>query len=83
MAQFSFLMVLMPIMGAALLDILSISSSPTEAGIAASSLVIGFLAAYLSGYLACRWMINLVKKGNLYWFAIYCAILGIISIFIA
>ena len=82
-AQFSFLMVLMPIMGAALLDILSISSSPTEAGIAASSLVIGFLAAYLSGYLACRWMINLVKKGNLYWFAIYCAILGIISIFIA
>jgi undecaprenyl-diphosphatase len=82
-AQFSFLMVLLPIMGAALLDILSISSSNAEAGIATSSLVIGFLAAYLSGYLACRWMINLVKKGNLYWFAIYCAILGIISIIIA
>lgn len=82
-AQFSFLMVLLPIMGAALLDILSISSSGGEAGIATSSLVIGFLAAYLSGYLACRWMINLVKKGNLYWFAIYCAILGIISIIIA
>jgi undecaprenyl-diphosphatase len=82
-AQFSFLMVLLPIMGAALLDILSISSSNAEAGIAPSSLVIGFLAAYLSGYLACRWMINLVKKGNLYWFAIYCAILGIISIIIA
>jgi undecaprenyl-diphosphatase len=82
-AQFSFLMVLLPIMGAALLDILSMSSTNTEAGIATSSLVIGFLAAYLSGYLACRWMINLVKKGNLYWFAIYCAILGIISIIIA
>lgn len=82
-AQFSFLMVLLPIMGAALLDILSMSSSSAEAGIATSSLIIGFMAAYLSGYLACRWMINLVKKGNLYWFAIYCAILGIISIIIA
>jgi len=79
-AQFSFLMVLLPIIGAALLDILSMSSSSTEVGISTSSLVIGFLAAYLSGYMACRWMINLVKKGNLYWFAIYCALVGIVSI---
>ena len=83
MAQFSFLMVLLPIIGAALLDILSMSSSSSEVGISASSLVIGFLAAYLSGYMACRWMINIVKKGNLYWFAIYCAIVGIISIIFA
>lgn len=82
-AQFSFLMVLLPIMGAALLDILSISTSTTESGIATSSLVIGFLAAYFSGYLACTWMINLVKKGNLYWFAIYCAVVGIVSIIFA
>ena len=82
-AQFSFLMVLLPIIGAALLDILSMSSSSTEVGISTSSLVIGFLAAYLSGYMACRWMINLVKKGNLYWFAIYCALVGIISIIFA
>jgi len=82
-AQFSFLMVLLPIMGAALLDILSMSTSTAEAGIATSSLVIGFLAAYFSGYMACRWMINLVKKGNLYWFAIYCAVIGIISIIFA
>lgn len=82
-AQFSFLMVLLPIIGAALLDILSISSSTSEAGIATGSLVIGFLAAYLSGYLACRWMINLIKKGNLYWFAIYCAVVGIVSIIFA
>ena len=82
-AQFSFLMVLLPIIGAALLDILSISSASSEAGIATGSLVIGFLAAYLSGYLACRWMINLVKKGNLYWFAIYCAVVGIVSIIFA
>jgi undecaprenyl-diphosphatase len=79
-AQFSFLMVLLPIIGAALLDILSISSSASEAGISVSSLIIGFFAAYLSGYMACRWMINIVKKGNLYWFAVYCALVGIVSI---
>jgi len=82
-AQFSSLMVLLPIIGAALLDIFALSSTGTEAAIASSSLIIGFLAAYLSGYLACRWMINLVKKGKLYWFAIYCAIVGIISIIFA
>jgi len=82
-AQFSFLMVLLPIIGAALLDILSMSSSSSEVGISTGSLIIGFLAAYLSGYLACTWMINLVKKGNLYWFAIYCAIVGLISIIFA
>ena len=82
-AQFSFLMVLLPIIGAALLDILSMSSSSSVVGISTGSLIIGFLAAYLSGYLACRWMINLIKKGNLYWFAIYCAIVGLISIIFA
>ncbi len=82
-AQFSFLMVLLPIVGAAILDILSMSSSTSEVGIAISSLIIGFLAAYLSGYMACRWMINIVKKGNLYWFAIYCAIVGLVSIIFA
>jgi len=79
-ARFSFLMVLLPIIGAALLDILSMSSTPSENSIAVGSLIVGFLAAYISGYLACTWMINLVKKGNLYWFAIYCALIGIISI---
>jgi len=82
-AQFSFLMVLIPIIGAALLDILSMPSSTSEVGISTSSLIIGFFAAYLSGYMACRWMINIVKKGNLYWFAIYCALVGIVSIIFA
>ena len=79
-ARFSFLMVLLPIIGAALLDILSMSSSGGAGGISAGSLVIGFLAAYISGFLACTWMIRLVKRGNLYWFAIYCALVGIIAI---
>jgi undecaprenyl-diphosphatase len=82
-AQFSFLMVLPPIIGAAFLDILSMSSSTSEAGISVSSLIIGFLAAYLSGYMACTWMINIVKKGNLYWFAIYCTLIGLVSIIFA
>ena len=82
-ARFSFLMVLLPIIGATFLDILSISPSPTGGEIPAGSLIIGFVAAFFSGYLACTWMINLVKKGNLYWFAIYCAIVGIVSILFA
>ncbi len=82
-ARFSFLMVLLPIIGAALLDILTYSSSNGSGGISATALITGFLAAYLSGYLACKWMINLIKKGNLYWFALYCAAVGIISIIFA
>jgi undecaprenyl-diphosphatase len=82
-AKFSFLMVLIPIIGAALLDILSLSSSSVEPSIATGSLVIGFIAAYVSGFLACSWMIRLVKKGNLYWFALYCAVVGVISIVFA
>ena len=82
-AQFSFLMVLLPIIGAALLDIVTMTSSSAAGGISTSSLLIGFIAAYVSGYLACRWMINLVKRGNLYWFAIYCAVVGILSIIFA
>ena len=79
-ARFSFLMVLLPIIGAALLDILSITSGTRVNSIPVSSLVIGFLSSYISGYLACSWMIRLVKRGNLYWFAIYCAIIGTLSI---
>ena len=82
-AQFSFLMVLLPIIGAAFLDILTMTSSSGSGGISTSSLIVGTIAAYVSGYLACRWMINLVKRGNLYWFAIYCAAVGILSIIFA
>jgi undecaprenyl-diphosphatase len=82
-ARFSFLMVLLPIIGAAGLDILSISSGTEGGAIPIYSLVIGFFAAYISGYLACNWMIRLVKKGNLFWFALYCAIIGTLSIIFA
>jgi undecaprenyl-diphosphatase len=82
-ARFSFLMVLLPIIGAALLDILSYSATTDHSGISVFALVIGFLAAYLSGFLACSWMIRLVKRGNLYWFALYCTVIGLLSIIFA
>jgi len=44
------------------------------------TLVAGFLAAYISGFLACKWMIGIVKKGKLIWFAAYCAVIGLIAI---
>ena len=46
------------------------------------ALVVGFLAAFISGYIACSWMLNLVKKGKLIWFAVYCFVVGIIILFV-
>ncbi|RHU21628.1 MULTISPECIES: undecaprenyl-diphosphate phosphatase [Parabacteroides] len=81
LAQFSFLMVIPPILGEALLDVLKLVKGEDIAGdIPTLSLVVGFVAAFLSGCLACKWMINIVKKGKLIYFAIYCAIVGLITI---
>jgi undecaprenyl-diphosphatase len=77
-AKFSFLMVLIPIVGANLVEMKSGDFS-TE-GTAFLVILIGFITAFVSGYFACKWMINLVKKGNLVWFAIYCVAVGIFSI---
>ncbi len=79
-AQFSFLMVIIPILGEAFLELLGGGFSFSQSGIPAFSLILGFFSAYLSGMLACKFMINLVKKANLAWFALYCAIVGIIAI---
>ena len=80
-AQFSFLMVIPPILGEALLDVLKLVKGEDIAGdIPTLSLVVGFVAAFLSGCLACKWMINIVKKGKLIYFAIYCAIAGLVTI---
>ena len=77
LAQFSFLMVIPPILGEALLDGMKMLKGEAVAGdIPALSLMVGFLAAFVSGCLACKWMINIVKKGKLIYFAVYCAIAG-------
>lgn len=80
-ARFSFLMVLIPILGGGFLKFLDYIKNPSVAdGIGGGALVAGFIAAFIAGLLACVWMINIVKKGKLIYFAIYCAIVGVIAI---
>lgn len=77
LAQFSFLMVIPPILGEALLDTIELVKGGAGAlGIDALPLAVGFLAAFVSGCVACKWMIDIVKKGKLIYFAIYCAVVG-------
>jgi undecaprenyl-diphosphatase len=77
-AKFSFLMVLIPVIGANLVEMTTGDFS--KEGTSFFIIFIGFLTAFISGYFACKWMISIVKKGNLKWFAIYCIIVGIYSI---
>ena len=78
LAQFSFLMVIPPILGEALLDILkAVKGEAVMGDIGTFPLVIGVLAAFLSGCFACKLMISVVKKGKLVYFGIYCAIVGL------
>ena len=86
LAQFSFLMVIPPILGEALLDvkdILEVGFSEAMAGLSPLAAIVGFLSAFIFGCIACKWMINIVKKGKLVWFAVYCAIVGIVAIVFA
>lgn len=78
LAQFSFLMVIPPILGEALLDSLKMAKGENVMGsIEMLPLFVGFLAAFVSGCFACKWMINIVKRGKLIYFGIYCAIVGL------
>ena len=88
LAQFSFLMVIPPILGEALLDFKHIVAPSAEylaehaatSPVPMTSLAVGFVAAFISGCVACKWMIALVKKCKLIYFAVYCAIIGIIAL---
>lgn len=78
LAQFSFLMVIPPILGEALLDILkAVKGEDVMGGVGMLPLCVGFMAAFISGCFACKLMINIVKKGKLVYFGIYCAIVGL------
>ena len=77
-AQFSFLMVLAPILGEMLLEVAS--GEMVFGSIGTLPLACGFLSAFVVGCLACRFMINIVNKGKLIWFAVYCALAGCIAI---
>lgn len=75
MAQFSFLMVLVPILGEAFLDV--VGGDFTASTVGALPLVLGFISAFVSGLFACKVMIALVKKAKLSWFALYCAVVAL------
>lgn len=79
--RFSFLMVLLPILGASLLKIIDYYKAPAMfEGLSASSMLIGFGAAFIAGYAACKLMLGIVRKGKLTYFAIYCLIVGLVAI---
>lgn len=85
-AAFSFLMVIIPILGEALLDLFKMlwgrvpSAGPEGEAVTIDVLIIGFFTAFIVGCAACKWMLSLVRKGQLVWFAIYCVAVGIICI---
>ena len=75
MAQFSFLMVLVPILGEAFLDVVGGDMASSSIGFV--PLAVGFLAAFVSGLFACKVMIALVRRAQLKWFGLYCALVGL------
>ena len=77
-AKFSFLMVIIPILGESFLSLLS--SNYTETSVEFLPIIIGFIAAFISGLFACSFMIKIVKKGSLIWFAVYCIMAGATAI---
>ena len=79
LARFSFLMVLIPILGANFLEIVSSTDKMTES-LSPAVLIAGTLTAFISGYAACRWMINIVRKSKMIWFAVYCLVVGLLAI---
>ena len=85
MAQFSFLMVLIPILGEQFLDLLDVFTGEAVfgAGAGSLSLLIGFVSAFLSGLFACRAMVALVRRAKLSWFALYCLVAAVLIFIIA
>lgn len=79
-AKFSFLMVIVPILGEAFLDLMKGGLSPEASGISSAALVVGFVAAFVSGCVACRWMLSIVRRGKLVYFAYYCVAAGLFAI---
>lgn len=79
LARFSFLMVLIPILGANFLEVVSSTDKMTES-LSPVVLIAGTLTAFISGYAACKWMINIVRKSRMIWFAAYCLLVGLLTI---
>ena len=83
MAQFSFLMVIPPILGEALLDTIKAAKEGFGAAfgdLSVMALAVGFVAAFVSGIAACKWMIGIVRRGKLIYFAYYCVAVGAVTL---
>lgn len=78
-AKFSFLMVLIPIIGANVKDLIG-GEFTNDSSIGVIPLIVGFVSAFVTGWLACTWMVNIVKRGKLIYFAIYTFIVAIVAI---
>ena len=81
-AQFSFLMVLIPILGEALLDVIDLLGGASIGSLEIVPAIVGFVAAFVTGCFACKFMIEIVRRQRLIWFALYCAIVGISTIIV-
>ena len=83
-AQFSFFMVIIPILGEALLDVKDMlgagAADSASTSIGAVPVIVGFIASLIVGCIACKWMLSIVKKGKLIWFAVYCVIVALICL---
>lgn len=83
-AHFSFLMVIIPILGEALLDMKKMfgveAAAAGEDSIGWMAIAVGFVASFTVGCIACKWMLNIVKQGKLWWFAVYCAAVGVLCL---
>ncbi len=71
-------MVIIPILGEALLNVMDMASGESAVmnTIGWLPLTVGFVASFVSGCAACKWMIEIVKRGKLVWFAVYCVAMG-------
>ena len=81
-AQFSFLMVLIPILGEAFLDLIKLLQGEMTSELGILPAVVGFVAAFATGCFACRFMLEIVRRQRLIWFALYCALVGTTAIII-
>jgi len=85
-AKFSFLIVIIPVLGEALLDVFKALKADGEMSFGTfpvGAMIVGFVTAFVVGCLACKWMIEIVKRGKLIYFAYYCVAVGLLAIFLS
>lgn len=79
-AQFSFFMVIIPILGEALLGMKDLVTEGPTGSVGFVPMIVGFIASFVVGCIACKWMLNIVKRGKMVWFAVYCLVAGAICL---